>query len=59
MLYDVSNGVLQPFAQLGWWKWMYRVTPFTYLIEGMLGQGVFYPSPSAGVIITYHLLHNY
>ncbi|TDL15090.1 pleiotropic drug resistance ABC transporter [Rickenella mellea] len=34
------NGVLQPFSQLGWWKWMYRVSPFTYLIEGMLGQSI-------------------
>ncbi|TDL13502.1 hypothetical protein BD410DRAFT_442376 [Rickenella mellea] len=34
------NGVLQPFSQLGWWKWMYRVSPFTYLIEGLLGQAI-------------------
>ena len=34
------NGVLQPFAQLGWWKWMYRISPYTYLIEGLLGQGM-------------------
>ncbi|KIJ14545.1 hypothetical protein PAXINDRAFT_169702, partial [Paxillus involutus ATCC 200175] len=34
------NGVLQPFAQLGWWRWMYRVSPFTYLIEGLLGQAI-------------------
>ncbi|KAI0074336.1 pleiotropic drug resistance ABC transporter [Panus rudis PR-1116 ss-1] len=34
------NGVLQPFRQLGWWKWMYRVSPFTYLIEGLLGQAI-------------------
>ncbi|EJD01720.1 uncharacterized protein FOMMEDRAFT_111764 [Fomitiporia mediterranea MF3/22] len=34
------NGVLQPFRNLGWWKWMYRVSPFTYLIEGTLGQAV-------------------
>ena len=34
-----SNGVLQPFSQLGWWRWMYRVSPFTYFIEGALGQG--------------------
>ncbi|KAF7316625.1 Brefeldin A resistance protein [Mycena chlorophos] len=34
------NGVLQPFRQLGWWKWMYRVSPFTYLIEGLLGQAL-------------------
>ncbi|KAF9052029.1 pleiotropic drug resistance ABC transporter [Panaeolus papilionaceus] len=35
------NGVVQPFSQLGWWKWMYRLSPFTYLIEGILGQGVY------------------
>ena len=23
------NGVLQPFRELGWWKWMYRVSPYT------------------------------
>ncbi|KAF6764440.1 ABC-2 type transporter-domain-containing protein [Ephemerocybe angulata] len=32
------NGVLQPFRQLGWWRWMYRLSPYTYLIEGLLGQ---------------------
>jgi hypothetical protein len=36
----LSNGVLQPFSQLGWWRWMYRVSPFTYLIEGLFGQGL-------------------
>lgn len=35
-----SNGVLQPFSQLGWWRWMYRISPFTYLIEGLLGQSL-------------------
>ena len=34
-----SNGVLQPYSQLGWWKWMYRVSPQTYVIEGLVGQG--------------------
>lgn len=34
-----SNGVLQPFSQLGWWQWMYHVSPYTYVIEGLLGQG--------------------
>ncbi|TDL16644.1 hypothetical protein BD410DRAFT_795131 [Rickenella mellea] len=34
------NGVIQPFGHLGWWKWMYTVTPFTYLIEGLLGQAI-------------------
>ncbi|KDR70391.1 hypothetical protein GALMADRAFT_254847 [Galerina marginata CBS 339.88] len=34
------NGVLQPFRQLGWWRWMYRLSPFTYLIEGLLGQAI-------------------
>ncbi|KZT26064.1 hypothetical protein NEOLEDRAFT_1063724 [Neolentinus lepideus HHB14362 ss-1] len=36
----IFNGVLQPYAQLGWWQWMYRLSPFTYLIEGLLGQSV-------------------
>ncbi|KAF5329467.1 hypothetical protein D9619_009293 [Psilocybe cf. subviscida] len=34
------NGVLQPYAALGWWKWMYRLSPYTYLIEGILGQAI-------------------
>ncbi|KAJ8595721.1 hypothetical protein M405DRAFT_806639 [Rhizopogon salebrosus TDB-379] len=36
----IFNGVLQPFSQLGWWRWMYRVSPFTYLIEGLFGQAI-------------------
>jgi ATP-binding cassette subfamily G (WHITE) protein 2 (SNQ2) len=36
----IFNGVLQPFHALGWWKWMYRVSPFTYLVEGLLGQAI-------------------
>ncbi|RDB27092.1 Brefeldin A resistance protein [Hypsizygus marmoreus] len=34
------NGVIQPFRELGWWQWMYRLSPFTYLIEGLLGQAL-------------------
>ncbi|KAF5387203.1 hypothetical protein D9757_006886 [Collybiopsis confluens] len=34
------NGVLQPFSQLGWWRWMYRLSPYTYVIEGLLGQAI-------------------
>ncbi|KAI0318679.1 pleiotropic drug resistance ABC transporter [Amylostereum chailletii] len=34
------TGVLQPFRALGWWKWMYRVSPFAYLIEGIVVQAV-------------------
>ncbi|KAG2033358.1 pleiotropic drug resistance ABC transporter [Suillus americanus] len=34
------NGVLQPFRALGWWTWMYRVSPFMYLVEGLLGQAI-------------------
>ncbi|KAJ7707403.1 P-loop containing nucleoside triphosphate hydrolase protein [Mycena rosella] len=34
------NGVLQPFRALGWWRWMYRVSPYTYLTEGLLGQAL-------------------
>ncbi|GLB42209.1 putative ABC transporter superfamily, ABCG family. PDR (TC 3.A.1.205) subfamily protein [Lyophyllum shimeji] len=34
------NGVLQPFSQLGWWRWMYRLSPYTYLIEALLGQAI-------------------
>ncbi|KAG8216186.1 ABC-2 type transporter-domain-containing protein [Butyriboletus roseoflavus] len=32
------NGVVQPFSQLGWWQWMYRLSPYTYLIEGLVSQ---------------------
>lgn len=38
-LCDDSNGVLQPYKHLGWWKWMYRASPYTYIIEGIVGQG--------------------
>ncbi|OBZ76087.1 Brefeldin A resistance protein [Grifola frondosa] len=34
------DGVLQPFRELGWWQWMYRLSPFTYLIEALLGQAI-------------------
>lgn len=34
------NGVVQPYRELGWWQWMYRLSPYTYLIEGVLGQAV-------------------
>ncbi|KIY71652.1 pleiotropic drug resistance ABC transporter [Cylindrobasidium torrendii FP15055 ss-10] len=34
------NGVVQPFRELGWWKWMYRISPYTYVIEGVLGQAL-------------------
>ncbi|KIP09940.1 hypothetical protein PHLGIDRAFT_102023 [Phlebiopsis gigantea 11061_1 CR5-6] len=33
----IFNGVLQPYQHLGWWKWMYRISPYSYLIEGLLG----------------------
>lgn len=36
----IFNGVVQPFARLGWWQWMYRLSPFTYLIEGTLGAAI-------------------
>ena len=34
-----SNGVLQPFGQLGWWKWMYHLSPYTYIVEALMGNG--------------------
>ncbi|KAF8235559.1 hypothetical protein L208DRAFT_1457957 [Tricholoma matsutake] len=34
------NGVLQPFPQLGWWKWMFYITPYTYFTESLLGQAI-------------------
>lgn len=35
----LSNGTVQPFRALGWWQWTYRLSPYTYQIEGILGQG--------------------
>ena len=32
------DGVVQPFSQLGWWQWVYRVSPYTYLTEGLVSQ---------------------
>ncbi|KAL6306522.1 pleiotropic drug resistance ABC transporter [Sparassis latifolia] len=34
------DGVLQPYKSLGWWKWMYHLSPSTYFMEGLLGQAV-------------------
>jgi len=34
------DGVVQPFSQMGWWRWMYRLSPYTYLVEGLIGQAV-------------------
>ncbi len=31
--------MLQPYRELNWWRWMYRASPYTYLIEAILGQG--------------------
>ncbi|KAG2054926.1 pleiotropic drug resistance ABC transporter [Suillus hirtellus] len=36
----IFDGVIQPFIELNWWKWMYRVSPFAYIIEGLLGQAI-------------------
>jgi ATP-binding cassette subfamily G (WHITE) protein 2 (SNQ2) len=36
----IFDGVIQPFFELNWWRWMYRVSPFTYIIEGLLGQAI-------------------
>lgn len=33
-------GVLAPGTQLGWWIWMYRVSPFTYVVGGMLSAAI-------------------
>ncbi|KDR82402.1 hypothetical protein GALMADRAFT_56996 [Galerina marginata CBS 339.88] len=34
------NGIMQPYRELGWWQWMYRLSPYTYLIEGLSGQAI-------------------
>ncbi|GAA6001439.1 uncharacterized protein JCM10292_006254 [Rhodotorula paludigena] len=38
----IFNGVVQPYAQLPyfWRSWMYRLTPFTYLIEGLVANAM-------------------
>jgi ATP-binding cassette subfamily G (WHITE) protein 2 (SNQ2) len=37
----VFNGVLQPYSHLvEFWHWMYRLNPFTYLVEGLVSNGV-------------------
>ncbi|KAJ7182528.1 ABC-2 type transporter-domain-containing protein [Mycena crocata] len=33
-------GILAPASTLGWWIWMYRVSPFSYLVGGMLATGI-------------------
>ncbi|KDQ56556.1 hypothetical protein JAAARDRAFT_179141 [Jaapia argillacea MUCL 33604] len=33
-------GVLQPFREMRWWKWMYHVSPYTYHLEAIIGQAV-------------------
>ncbi|TFK38227.1 pleiotropic drug resistance ABC transporter [Crucibulum laeve] len=34
------NGVLQPFRELGWWQWMYRLSPYTYVIDALGRQKI-------------------
>ncbi|KAI9428628.1 pleiotropic drug resistance ABC transporter [Lactarius indigo] len=34
----IFDGVLQPYKHLGGWKWMYRTSPYSYLMEGLLAQ---------------------
>ncbi|KAG8929230.1 hypothetical protein FRC02_005825 [Tulasnella sp. 418] len=37
----IFNGTLQPFSQLiKFWHWMYHLSPFTYLIEGLLTNAI-------------------
>ncbi|KAJ7176335.1 ABC-2 type transporter-domain-containing protein [Mycena crocata] len=33
-------GILAPPRTLGWWIWMYRVSPFSYLVSGMISSGI-------------------
>ena len=28
---------MQPFRELHWWQWMYHLSPFTYVVEGLTG----------------------
>jgi len=36
----IFNGVLQPFRSLGWWRWMYHLSPYTYVVEALMGNGL-------------------
>ncbi|KAF8557467.1 pleiotropic drug resistance ABC transporter [Imleria badia] len=36
----IFAGILQTYSQLGWWQWMYYVSPLTYVIEGLLGEAL-------------------
>lgn len=31
----IFNGILQPPSKLGWWIWMYHLSPLTYWVSGM------------------------
>ncbi|KAH7106585.1 pleiotropic drug resistance ABC transporter [Auriculariales sp. MPI-PUGE-AT-0066] len=33
-------GLMQPYAAMGWWQWMYRVSPLTYVLEAMVGYNL-------------------
>ncbi|KIY68744.1 hypothetical protein CYLTODRAFT_489562 [Cylindrobasidium torrendii FP15055 ss-10] len=33
----IFGGVLQPYSEMNWWRWMYWVSPFTYFLEGVIG----------------------
>ena len=46
------DGVVQPFSQLGWWRWVYRISPYTYLIEGLVSQSKFQPSTTWSHLLT-------
>ena len=45
--------VVQPARLLGWWYWMYRVTPFTYFLEGVIGQAVGHQEVNCAAEQTY------
>ncbi|KIY47285.1 pleiotropic drug resistance ABC transporter [Fistulina hepatica ATCC 64428] len=34
------NGIVQPYRRLGWWQWMYRLSPYTYVLEGWFTNAV-------------------
>ncbi|KAG2754930.1 hypothetical protein P692DRAFT_20679319, partial [Suillus brevipes Sb2] len=34
----INDGAVQLFNEFNWWKWMYRLSPLAYIIEGLLGQ---------------------
>ncbi|KAF8955831.1 pleiotropic drug resistance ABC transporter [Flammula alnicola] len=49
------NGIMQPYSQLNWWRWMYFVSPYTYIIEGLSGEVIGHRTVTCSSIEFVHL----